>query len=297
MLTLRQIEIIRAIMITGTVNAAAEMLNVSAPGVSRAMKHAESVVGLRLFSRQHGRYAPTPAAKDIFGQLQDVFRKIEDLQLAIGQVRRGASSVFSCASVPSLSQALMPRAVALMRAKHPDLRMQISVLTIDEAIDYLLLRKGEVVALSYKLDHPALQFHPIAPCALIALAPEGHPLAARDSVTAPDILDYPLIGFDPNDPYGRHIARLFLDQGLTPDIALQVRYAHTAIALVAQGLGVAVIDRLSVASPHLSGLVRVPIEPPSRFMTYVATLRDAPLSSYAESMLAFLKSEAKALGS
>ncbi|MER2509342.1 MAG: LysR substrate-binding domain-containing protein, partial [Amaricoccus sp.] len=150
------------------------------------------LVGLRLFTRQHGRYAPTHAARDVFAQMQDVFRKIEDLQLAIGMVRRGASSVISCASVPSLSQALMPRAVALMRAKHPDLRMQISVLTIDEAIDYLLLRKGELVALSYKLDHPALHFHAVAPCALIALAPQGHPLAGRESVTAQEILNYPL---------------------------------------------------------------------------------------------------------
>lgn len=296
MLTLRQIEIIRAIMLTGTVNGAAEMLNVSAPGVSRAMKHAESVVGLRLFSRQHGRYAPTPAARDIFGQLQDVFRKLEDLQIAIGMVQRGASAVFSFGAVPSLSQALLPRVIAQMRAKHPELRMKFDVLIIDEAIDYLLLRKGEMIAFSYKLDHPALQFHAIAPCALTALVPEDHPLAGKASVTAQDILEHPLIGFDPADPYGRHIARLFLDQGLAPDIVFQVRYAHSAIALVAQGLGVAVIDRLSVAALNLSGLVRVPVEPPSRFMTYVATLRGAPLTAYAESMLGLLRSEAKAMG-
>lgn len=296
MLTLRQIEIIRAIMLTGTVAGAAEMLNVSAPGISRAMKHAESLVGLRLFQRQHGRYVPTPAANEIFGQLQDVFRKIEDLQLAIGAVQRGASSVFSFAAVPSLSQALAPRCVAKMRARHPDLRMKFDVLTIDEAVNYLLLRRGELAALSYKLDHPALHFHAIGSVALTALVPVGHPLAARAAVTAQELMAYPLIGFDPNDPYGRHIARLFLDQGLAPDLAFQVRYAHSVIALVAQGLGVAVIDRLSVAAPNLTGLARVPVEPPCRFMTYVATLRDAPLSAYAESMLGFLRSEAKALG-
>lgn len=295
MLTLRQIEIIRAIMITGTVNGAAEMLNVSAPGVSRAMKHAESVVGLRLFSRQHGRYAPTPAAKDIFGQLQGVFRKIEDLQLAIGAVRRGASAVFSFAAVPSLSQALAPRAMARMRARHPELRMKFDVLTIDQAIDYLVLRKGELAAFSYKLDHPALHFHAIGSTALTALVPEDHPLAGRDSVSAQELMAHPLIGFDPNDPYGRHIARLFLDQGLTPDFAVEVRHAHAVIALVAQGLGVAVIDRLSVAGVHLKGLARVPVDPPCRYMTYAATLRDAPLSAYGESMLAFLRQEAKAL--
>ena len=42
MLTLRQIEVIRAIMVTGTIGGAARLLNVSSPGISRVMKHAES---------------------------------------------------------------------------------------------------------------------------------------------------------------------------------------------------------------------------------------------------------------
>lgn len=296
MLTLRQIEIIRAIMITGTVNGAAELLNVSAPGVSRAMKHAETLIGLRLFTRQHGRYVPTPAARDIFGQVQEVFRKIEDLQLAIGMVRRGASSVFSFASVSSLSQALMPRAIARLRARHPDLTMKMDVLKIEEAIDYLLLKKGEMVAMSYKLDHPALHFHPIGPSTVMALVPEGHPLAKKKALKAQDLVAYPLIGFDPNDPYGRNIARVFLDQGITPELSIQVRYAHSVIGLVSQGLGVAAIDSFSVAAPYLKGLARIPIEPQSRFTTYVATHLDVPLSTYAESLIGFLREEAKALG-
>jgi len=64
MLTLRQIEVIRAIMVTGTVGGAARLLNVSSPGISRVMKHAESTLSLKLFSRRHGRYAPSPEARD-----------------------------------------------------------------------------------------------------------------------------------------------------------------------------------------------------------------------------------------
>ena len=296
MLTLRQIEIVRAIMITGTVNGAAEMLNVSAPGVSRAMKHAESIVGLRLFTRQHGRYVPTPAARDIFGQVQEVFRKIEDLQLAIGMVRRGASSVFSFATVSSLSQALAPRAMARLRARHPDLKMKMDVLKIEEAIDYLLLKKGEMVALSYKLDHPALHFHAIGPTTVVALVPEDNPLAKRSAVRAQELAAWPLIGFDPSEPYGRNIARVFFDQGLTPDLSIQVRYAHSVLGLVAQGLGVAAIDSFSVAAASGGGVVRVPIEPAHRFTTYVATHLDVPLSTYAESLIGFLREEAKTIG-
>ncbi|MBL8587280.1 MAG: LysR family transcriptional regulator [Methylobacteriaceae bacterium] len=294
MLTLRQIEIIRAIMITGTVNGAAEMLNVSAPGVSRAMKHAESVVGLRLFSRQHGRYAPTHAARDIFTQMQDVFRKIEDLQLAIGAVRRGSASVFSVAAVPSLSQFVLPSAIARLRRKYPDLRMTLDVLKIEEAVDYLLLKKGEMAALSYKIDHPALRFQALASCSLMALVPADHALAKKKAVTIAMLLDHPLIGFDPNEPYGRNLARPFLEAGAAFELSIQARYAHTAIGLVARKLGVAVIDSFSVAGGAPPGVVKILLDPPSRFMTYVATNIDAPPSNYGESLIEFLRLEAKA---
>jgi DNA-binding transcriptional LysR family regulator len=62
MLTLRQIEVIRAIMITCSVGDAARLLNVSSPRISQVMKHAETLLGLKLFSRKGGRYTPTREA-------------------------------------------------------------------------------------------------------------------------------------------------------------------------------------------------------------------------------------------
>src|SRR5262245_40812800 len=85
MLTLRQIEVIRAIIVTGTVGGAARLLNVSSPGVSRVMKHAETSVGVKLFSRRGGRYSPTPQANAIFSQINGVYDKVEDLQFVISQ--------------------------------------------------------------------------------------------------------------------------------------------------------------------------------------------------------------------
>jgi hypothetical protein len=43
MLTLRQIEVIRAVMVTGTIAGAARLPNVAAPGISRLMKHTEDM--------------------------------------------------------------------------------------------------------------------------------------------------------------------------------------------------------------------------------------------------------------
>ena len=79
MMTLRQIEVIRAVMVAGSVNGAAKILNVSAPGISRLVKHAERALAVRFFDRRNGRFVPTAEARSIFEQIDELYRKIDDL--------------------------------------------------------------------------------------------------------------------------------------------------------------------------------------------------------------------------
>ena len=97
MMTLRQIEVIRAVMVSGTIGGAAKLLNVSAPGISRLVKYTEKSLGIRFFQRQNGRYFPTPEAQNIFEQINGVYKKVDDLTEIISARTTGecADMVFS----------------------------------------------------------------------------------------------------------------------------------------------------------------------------------------------------------
>lgn len=291
MLTLRQIEVVRAIMIAGTVNGAAQLLNVSAPGISRTMKHTESVLGIRLFAWHRGRFIPTQEARGIFGQINQVFQKVEDLEYCISQLTRGSSSVFSFASVPSISQNIMPGAVKRLRERYPGLKMKIDVLKIEEAVNYLLLKKGELVAMSYKVSHAALISHPLAVASLVAIVPKSHELADRRTVSLKELITYPLVGIDPDDPFGRIIASAFRDNGHDYQLSIQARFAHTVHSLVRHGLGVAVVDEFSVSAPELPGIVRVALSEPTSLTTYALVHADEPLSIFAEKLISLLREQ------
>lgn len=292
MLTLRQIEVIRAIMMAGTVKGAAELLGVSAPGISRVMKHTESQLGLRLFSRTHGRYVPTEEAKDIFSQVSAVFRSVENLQYSIEALKSGASRTVSFSAVPSIAHNVFPNAVKRLRLRFPELKLNLNTLKIEEAIDYLLLRKGEMVALSYKLDHPGLVMLPLYSGRLKAIVPSDHPLAAESEISLKDLVRETLIGIVPDDPYGRILAAPFHQHDLPFDFKIQARTGQTIAALVGQGLGVAVMDELSLAGPiPLPGIAIRPIREPTIFRTFAAFNAEQPRSIFADSMVEFLKSE------
>jgi DNA-binding transcriptional LysR family regulator len=289
MLTLRQIEVVRAIMVTGTVGGAARLLNVSSPGISRVMKHAESLLGLKLFSRRGGRYSPTREATEIFTQINGVFEKVEDLGFVIARLKRGAGSELKIGSVPSLSVAMVPRAIADVQRRLPGLLMEIDVLKLEEAVDYLLLGRGEAVAMSYRLDHPLLTFEPLATGRLKCVVPLAHPLAARRVIAAREIVSHPLIGIDPNDPYGRVMTRIFEQSNLGYTLTIKARFGSTVCALVTNGLGIAVIDEFTLAGNNWPGIVALDIEEPTTFETYVAYRTDLSLSPACADFIAALR--------
>jgi len=289
MLTLRQIEVIRAIMITGSVGGAARLLNVSSPGISRVMKHAEGLLGLKLFSRKGGRYSPTREASDIFSQINGVYDKVEDLAFVIGRLKRGADLELRIGSVPSISNVMVPRAIADVRRKFPNLLIDIDILKIEEAIDYLLLGKGEVVAVSHRFEHPMLTFEPLAKGRLKCIVPLGHPLARREQASAREIVQHPLIGIDPNDPYGRIMAGIFSSHALSYDVTIRARFGSTVCALVTNGLGIAIIDEFTLAGSNWPGVRAIKITEPTVFQTYVAYRKDATPSSYCLQFVASLR--------
>jgi DNA-binding transcriptional LysR family regulator len=296
MMTLRQVEVIRAVMVTGTIGGAARLLNVSAPGISRLVKYTEKSLGVRFFQRQNGRYFPTPEAESIFEQINGVYKKVDDLTEIISKIGRGALSDLRVGSVPSISQIMVPRAIERVRRRYPELRIDINILKIEEAVDYLLLGRGDCVAMSYRLDHPGLDFLPLASGELFCIVPDGHELARRKQVSAAEIIRYPLIGIDPNDPYGRIMAEIFARKKLSYDITIRARFGTTVCALVKAGLGVAVIDQFTVAHGGYPGIELLRITEPTPFDTYIATKRGAALSLHVEHFIDCLRTEMQAVG-
>jgi DNA-binding transcriptional LysR family regulator len=295
MLTLRQIEIIRAIMVTGTVAGAARLLNVSSPGISRVMKHAEASIGVKLFNRRGGRYSPTAQANAIFNQINSVYDKVEDLQFVISRIKRGANSELRIGSVPSIANIMVPRAIADLRKTLPNLLIEVDILKIEDAADYLLLGKGELVASSYQLDHSVLACEPLARGRLKCIVPETHPLAGQTRVAAHEIVRFPLIGVDPNDPYGRIMAGVFASNALPYEVTIQARFGSTVCALVSLGLGIAIVDEFTLAAEQWPRLRALDIVEPTTFQTYVIHRKDVALSTYATRFVSALRSEMEAV--
>ena len=65
----RQVEAFRAVMLTGSMTAAAEMLGITQPAISRLIRDFEVQLALRLFERKGYQSVPTPDAITLFEEV------------------------------------------------------------------------------------------------------------------------------------------------------------------------------------------------------------------------------------
>jgi DNA-binding transcriptional LysR family regulator len=294
MLTLRQIEVIRAVMINGTLAGAAKQLGVSAPGISRLMKYTEQSLRLKIFERVNNRYLPTPEAEDIFEQINGVYKKVDDLHFVLERIDRGVGLEFRLGSVPSISHFMVPRALKRVRDRFPDIWLDFDIIKVQEAQDFLLLGKGEVAVLSYSISHPGLELIPLPPGEWHCIVPHGHPLAAADIVSAAQIARYPIAGVLPEDPYGGNATEVFRQNGIPFQMIMNVRFGVTTIGLVRAGLGISIIDQFAAPLGSELGVKILRIREATHFQAFVAKRANRPLSRPAEAFVETLQEEMQA---
>lgn len=281
-ITLRQVEVIRAVMLRGTISGAAEHLGVSAPGISRLVKHTEETLGLRLFERRAGLFVPSVEAGKVFDQIREVYKGVENLQAALDSLQNGEEVQLSFACAPSVAQFIAARALRTIRGRYPDLYIDLNILKIEETAEYLLLERGEFVIMSSAIHNPGIHSEKLAHGRVVAILPEHHPLSEQTLVSVHDLANESLVGIDPSDPYGRIVSRPFREAGIDVRHTMRGRFAQTIVSLVRHGLGVALIDEFSVAEVYMPGVVRKPIVEETFIDIYAVTKKDHVLSNFAE---------------
>ena len=143
-LTLRQIEVFRALMRCRTVVGAAKELRIAQPTVTKTIRRIEDVCALALFDRHRGRLVPTAEAHRLLGEVDLAFEQLEGaLARALRFARADGGSLGSAlrrASGASWSRC----AAADLLQEHPGLSLHIDILSVSQVMEYLLSGTGRM---------------------------------------------------------------------------------------------------------------------------------------------------------
>ncbi len=264
---LRHIEVFNAVMLTGSVSAAARLINVTQPAVSRILQHAELQLGFALFQRAKGRLLPTSEALTLYPHIERLFAQLDDVQRLAANLKAGdGAQELRILTVLALSYEILPHAIKLFRVKHPNVAISIKALHSPQIVAALVLQEADVGFVFSPAVHSALAQEQLADGRMVCIAPKDM-LAARflkrGHITLAELgkLGKPVIGLDAQDPMGRVLSQALREAEVGLAFNITVQTYHSALALAHHGLGVALVDTCTATSADLSRVDVLELEP------------------------------------
>lgn len=293
-LTHRHVEVFRALMLSGSVTRAAELLHSSQPTVSRELARLEQLLQMNLFDRVRGRLRPTVRALALLQEVQQSWVGLERIAATASALRHFAQGRLAVACLPALAHALLPEATRRFMASNAQASVVITPLE-SPLLEVQLSEQRFDLGLSELRQAPAgTHLTKLLQVDEVVVLPAGHPLLARRKLRLQDFADQPFISLAAGDPYRDELDRLFAEAGVARLMALEAGSAVAVCALVRQGLGLAIVNpltalemagpslhwrRLAVQVPFHVSLVVPELRPPSPLAEpFVAALREAAVA-------------------
>jgi DNA-binding transcriptional LysR family regulator len=280
-MNLRQIEVFRAIMVTGSVTGAAQLLHVSQPGVSRLVRYVEVKLGVPLFERKGGKILPTPEARALYAEVEKAYRGVKRIQDYAAGLKSGLDAVVRVATSPSLGLELVPRAIARLASVFPAARLTVEVLPVAQMVDLLLAEQLDLCVSTLEIDHPSLELAPIGEWRLLCAFPRGHPIEAKARLSLGDVLRYRVISYSREAPQARFVDQWCAKHKVERKGTVEVRSGHMACAMVAAGAGIAIVDELSARAYGSARLATRPVHGSPVLTIYTVLNRNRPASEIA----------------
>ncbi len=287
----RQLEAFRAVLRSGSVSRAAQVLSLSQPAVTKLVRRLEEETGLALFDRSRRHLLPTPEAARFEVAVERMFAAADGLDRTVDDMRSVGSGELRVAALPFFGMSFIPRLLARFAREVRPIRVSLTVASSRDVHE--LVQAGEVdlgFALASSGGRNTLNAAPpILLPGLLALPP-GHRLADRTTVPLRDLEDEPYISLGRQYRLRDMVDELFGQHGVSPRLVAETQNAVAACSMVAAGLGFAVTDPLSIRGVAGEVVVRT-LVPTVTFTVNVLAPAGRPPSGIAERFLRTVLSE------
>lgn len=277
-MTLRQLELLRALVLHRTTVAAAQDLGLSQPAVSNALKTMEAQAGFALFERVNNRLHPTPEGMTLFRESEAIFYLHARLEGRLRDLRESRSGQLRIVATPPVAAGIIPAALKQLLHTRPRLQVFFDVRRFEGVVEAVLNNVAELGLVLGFSGQPGLGSEILQAGEMVCVFPPGHPLGALSQITPADLVAFPLIGLERGTRLGDALRRSFQSVDVVCHPTVEVRYCNTACTLVASGVGVAIVDPFSAHQGNHQQLDIRPFRPVTPVKAHALWSEARPLS-------------------
>lgn len=320
MLDTHRLRLLREFAERGTISATAAALGYTPSAVSQQLAALERESGAVLLDRTARTAELTDAGRRLVEHAERILALVEAAEADLSSA--GPTGRLTVTAFPTAAVAFGPALVRRVRA-HPGMSLLLRETQREEGLR--LVRSGEVdVALiadwSGRLTRPGpgsghgggrggsggseggeesgvLRFYRLLRDPVVLVLPRGHPFAdPAKPVDLDELRDEPWLAAPIGEPSRQAVDRLLVGAGGMPPAPWEFEGLSTILSLVARGIGIAALPRLTLAAGDRRVAVReLPVPTQARDVCAVARASSVRRPSVAV-ILAALDSAAERLG-
>ena len=257
----RQLEAFRAVMLSGGMAAATELLHISQPAISRLIRDFEGSVGMKLFERVGNRLIPCDEAITLYREVDRFYVGMDRIAKVAENIRAVKGGSIRIGVVSALETSCMDEIVARFLEKHPDTSIALEINASRTVLDFVATRYVDVGIIQIGTDSQDVHVRPLPILNAVCVLPCEHRLVQCSIIRPKDLIGESIISVGRNSPL-----RLRIDGMLDTEEIQCKRQIETSLigacALCAKGVGIALADPLIAAHfQERGGVVWRPFEP------------------------------------
>ena len=291
-MTLRQLQVFRAVCEHGSYSRAADEMALTQPAVSLQIRQLEELVGQPLFEYVGKKLYLTEAAEALRRASSDIFGRLESLDMQLSDLQGSLQGQLNLC-VESSAKYFVPHLFAEFRRHYPDVILNLTVVNHALVVRRLTQSRDDLMIMSQVPQDMALDFMPFLDNPIVAVAAPDHPLCSQQTLQLQDLTAHALL-IRESGSGTRRACEEYCNQkrahfAQTLEIGSLDAQREAAIA----GLGLALLPRHAVRLELEHGLLReLPVaELPLQRSWCVVNIRGRRLSPVAQAFVDFIRSE------
>ncbi|MBM7422475.1 LysR family transcriptional regulator [Spongiibacter marinus] len=257
--SVKQLRAFVAVAETGSFAQACEQLNISQPALSMAVKNLEDEVGGSLFLRSTRSLSLSPEGSAFLPTAQRLLRDWSDAFTDLQRLYSLQQGKLTIAAMPSFASTRLPAVLATYRQKFPNIDIAVRDIVMEELIEAVRAGRVELGVAFEPDDSEGLEFEALFTDRFVAVFPEAHPLLTRSRLRIKDLLGDTVITLNRGSSTRRWTEDAFARESLSPPAIFEAFQLTTVGAMVAAGLGVALVPALCEEQMHQLGACCKPI--------------------------------------
>nr|WP_306467096.1 LysR family transcriptional regulator [Thermoleptolyngbya sichuanensis] len=287
---MHQLKVFEATARHGSFTRAAEELFLTQPTVSMQVKQLTKAIGLPLFEQVGKRLFLTDAGRELFSTCQEIFGKLEQLEMSIADLK-GMKQGRLRLAVITTAKYFLPRLLGPFCQKYPGVDISLTVTNHERVIERLGNNQDDLYVMSQLPENLDIVAHPFLDNPLVVIGPKTHPLAKEKNISLERLAEETFIMREPGSGTRRAFQKLLDDHDLSVRVRLELGSNEAIKQAIAGGLGLAVLSSHTIAHDGSMGeLMAFDVEGfPIPRKWYVVHLSGKQLSVVASTFLDYLQ--------